>query len=268
VLPWNVVSAAAKGDDLLTKFQAYYDSANAQGVQVLVSFEHTRGAPLDCRTSRNKKKAQCKLPSTSAYSAAIKAFLERFPLITTISPFNEINHPSQPTVNNPKAAAGFTNDAYKVCQQLKRKCTLVVADVLDQANDPAAKHPSFSKTQTYIKTFRKYLKRPRTYCGIHDYSDVNRFRSTGTKALISSLGCTHYWLTETGGIYSFGRSFPASTSRQLKATKYMFSIAKSQKKVQRLYNFTWFGDTPGSFDAGLVSDGRARPSYAYFKSQL
>ena len=140
--------------------------------------------------------------------------------------------------------------------------------MLDQANDPSSKHPSFSKTEAYIKTFRKALKRPRTYCGIHDYSDVNRFRSTGTKALISALGCTHYWLTETGGIYSFGRSFPASTSRQLKATKYMFSIAKSQKKVQRLYNFTWFGDTPGDFDAGLVANGQPRPSYTEFKAHL
>jgi hypothetical protein len=265
VLPWNAVDAAAKGDDLMTKFQTYYDRATAAGVDVLVSFEHTRGAPLDCRTKRNRKAAQCKLPSLSAYTAQVRAFLVQFPGVKTISPFNEINHPSQPTVNNPRAAAGFTNAVSTLCKQLKRACTLVVADVLDQANDPKARRPSFSKTQSYIKTFRRYLKPSRNVCGIHNYSDVNRFRDTGTKALISALGCKQYWLTETGGLYKFGASFPASQTRQARATKYMFTVAGRNKRIKRVYNFNWFGDTPGRFDAGVVSQGKPRKAYAELK---
>jgi hypothetical protein len=30
---------------------------------------------------------------------------------------------------------------------------------------------------------------PRKICGIHNYSDVNRFRDTGTRAIIRALGC-------------------------------------------------------------------------------
>ena len=64
--------------------------------------------------------------------------------------------------------------------KLCKTCKIVVADILDQADDPAAKSPKYTKTAKYIKTFRKCLKVPRTICGIHNYSDVNRFRSTGT----------------------------------------------------------------------------------------
>ena len=48
------------------------------------------------------------------------------------------------------------------------------------------------------------LRVPRDVCGIHNYSDVNRFRTAGTRALMRALGCRRYWLTETGGIMSAG----------------------------------------------------------------
>jgi hypothetical protein len=262
VISWNAIETAAQGDDQIGNLHNYFAAAQNVGVTPLVALEHTRGAVPDCRTKKGKKLAQCKLPSTAAYTKAVTDLLKAFPTLTTISPWNEINHPSQPTVNSPATAAKYTNIVSSVCKQLKRKCTIVVADVLDQANDPSAKRPVFTKTQAYIKAFRKALKPARTVCGIHDYSDVNRFRSTGTKALISALGCKQYWLTETGGIYHFGSSFPASSSRQERATKYMFSLAKSNKRITRLYIFNWFGEETTRFDAGLVLPG-SKPRKAY-----
>ena len=52
-------------------------------------------------------------------------------------------------------------------------------------------------------TGRRCAHRARS-CGIHNYSDVNRFRTAGTRALMRALGCRRYWLTETGGIMSAG----------------------------------------------------------------
>jgi hypothetical protein len=262
VLPWNVMTA---NDGRLGELQSYVAQANAQGVQVLATFEHTRGDAALCFRRSNFRKAACKLPSLAAYEAQMKLFLAAFPTVRTISPWNEINHFTQGTSRDPRAAARFTDKVRQLCPG----CTIVAADVLDQADDPAAAHPTFRKTASYIKRFRHFLKTPRTICGIHNYSDVNRFRSTGTKALMKALGCKQYWWTETGGLYRFGSFWSKKTKKgcstnascQLKATKYMFSLAKANRTVKRLYIYTWFGGVTPRFDAGLVAAGKPRPAY-------
>ena len=150
-----------------------------------------------------------------------------------------------------------------------RRCTVVAADVLDQADRVSARRPTFRRATAYIRTFRRALKSKRTVCGIHNYGDVNRFRTTGTRALISALGCKHYWLTETGGLYKFGSFWNKSTKRgcktsascQLKATKFLFTLARREKRISRIYDYNWFGATTPRFDAGLVAGGVARPAY-------
>ena len=102
---------------------------------------------------------------------------------------------------------------------------------------------------------------------LHNYSDINRFRSTGTKAIIKALGCKQIWLTEAGGIYKFA-SFKASESRQLKATKYMFKLARANKRIKRLYVYTWFGGVTSRFDAGLVAGGKARKAYGEVRKRV
>ena len=169
----------------------YLASAQSQGIEVLVSLQHTRGDTSKCDQKKNIGKGLCKLPSQKQYETALKAFFALFPTVKVISPWNEANHFTQPTSRSPASAAKFTNTVAKLCTD----CKIVVADILDQADDPKAKNPKFTKTAKYIKDFRKALKVPRTICGIHNYSDVNRFRSTGTKALMSALGCKEYWLT-------------------------------------------------------------------------
>ena len=237
-----------------------------------MSFQHTRGDTSRCDQKKYIGKGLCKLPSQKAYETAMKAFFAAFPTVKVISPWNEANHFTQPTSRSPASAAKFTNTVAKLC----KNCKIVVADILDQADDPAAKSPKFTETAKYIKEFRKSLKVRANICGIHNYSDVNRFRSTGTKALMSALGCKEYWLTETGGLYNFGSFWSKKTykgcskasSCQLKATKYMFSQAKTNKKIKRLYVYTWFGDVTPRFDAGLVADGTARPALAEIKKYV
>jgi hypothetical protein len=255
----------ARGGYDLTRVSDYIGAANATGVEPLVAFEHTRGDASKCNLKKNYKTTICKLPSAKAYEAALRSFFAMFPTVKVIAPWNEANHFTQPTSRDPKAAAKFTDIAAKVCPS----CTIVVADMLDQADDPSAKKPTFKNTTKYIKTFRKALKTKRTICGLHNYSDVNRFRTTGTKALMSALGCKQYWLTETGGLYKFGsfwskktfKGCKSASSCQLKATKYLFSTASKNKKIKRIYVYTWFGAVTPRFDAGLVANGTARPAY-------
>jgi hypothetical protein len=269
VVPWNVMTA---NDGRLPGLQQYVQQADAQGVKVLVSFEHIRGEASICAKRSNFRKAVCKIPKLADYEREMRAFMAAFPTVKTISPWNEINHFSQGTSRDPKAAAAFTDKWRQICPG----CTIVAADVLDQADDPKASRPTFRETASYIKRFRRALKTPRTICGIHNYSDVNRFRSTGTKALMKALGCKQYWFTETGGLYRFGSFWSKKTKKgcktnascQVKATKYMFSLAKANKKVKALFIYTWFGAVTPRFDAGLVANGQPRPAYNEVKKRL
>ena len=95
----------------------------------------------------------------------------------------------------------------------------------------------------------------------------SRFRDRGTKAIIKALGCREIWLTETGGIYKFG-GFKASQKRQLRATKYMFKLARRNRRIKRLYVYTWFGAVTPRFDAGLVAGGKPRSSYYEVRKRL
>jgi hypothetical protein len=264
VVSYNVV---AKHDDELARAATYLAKAQQHGVEVLVQFEHARGdAATLCKKKSNFSKPVCKAPSAASYQANLKAFLNAFPQVKLIGPWNEINHYSQGTSRNPKLAATYAKIAHKVCVG----CTVVDGDLLDQADNVKAKHPTFKATAKYIKAYRKAYGKRLNICGLHNYSDTNRFRTDGTKALIKLLGCKQYWLTETGGLYKFGsfwskKTYNGCTSAaacQLKATKYLFTQAARNKKIKRVYVYTWYGGVTPRFDAGLVAKGKARPAYA------
>jgi hypothetical protein len=264
IVGWDIALDPASTES--GRLNDYLRRAQAAGVEPLVTIHHSRGDSSRCGQKKNFNKGVCKLPSQSAYENAMRAFFTTFPTVKVISPWNEANHFTQPTSRSPSSAAKFTNTVAKLCTD----CKIVVADILDQADDPAAKSPKFTKTAKWIKSFRKSLKVPRNICGIHNYSDVNRFRSTGTAAIMKALGCKEYWLTETGGLYKFGSFWSKKTMKgcstasscQVKATKYMFSLAKKNKKIKRLYVYTWFGGVTPRFDAGLVANGVERKAMA------
>ena len=262
VVSWNVANGH---DDELNRVIDYVQRAQAAGVTPLVTFEHARGDATICNRRKNRKKAQCKLPTAKQYEAAIRKFKAYLPTVRNVVAWNEINHFTQPTYKNPKAAAKFTTIARKVF----KGGTVVTADILDQADNVRAKRPTFKSTTRYIKAFRKAYKGPRSVCGVHNYSDTNRFRQTGTKAIIKALGCKQIWLTEAGGLYKFV-GYKADQKRQLRATKYMFKVAKANKKIKRLYVYTWFGAPRSArFDAGLVgTDGKPRKAYAEVRKHV
>jgi len=262
VVSWNVATA---NNDEINRVIHYLQLAEQRGVTPLVTFEHARGDATICNKRKNRRKSQCKLPTAKQYEAALRKFHALFPSVKNVVAWNEINHFTQPTYRNPKAAAKFTTIARKVF----KGGTVVAADILDQADNVHAKRPTFRSATRYVKAFRRYYKGPRSVCGVHNYSDINRFRSTGTKAIIKALGCKQIWLTEAGGLYKFV-GYKPSQSRQLKATKYMFKVAKANKRIKRLYVYTWFGaERSARFDAGLVgADGKARKAYAEVRKHL
>ena len=262
VVSWNVMTR--RGSDEIDRVTDYIGAAQRTGVRPLVTFEHARGNATICNKRRNRRKAQCRLPSAKQYRRNITLFRNRFPYVRQIVPWNEINHFTQPTYRKPKAAARFT----KIARKVFRGRTVLAADLLDQADRTNARRPTYRSVKRYIKRFRKAYKGPRKICGIHNYSDVNRFRAKGTRAIIKALGCRQMWFTEAGGIYKFGRSFKASQKRQVRATRFMFRLARKIKKVKRLFVYSYFGGVTQRFDAGLVANGKPRRAYGLVQKQI
>ena len=133
VVSYDVI---ARADDELDRVTRYLAAAQAHGAEPLVTFEHSRGEARGC-ARRTRAGPQCRLPDRAEYERAFRAFRERFPHVRAYAPWNEPNHRTQPTWNTPETAAGFTNVAARLCEG----CTIVVGDVLDQADERLARRP-------------------------------------------------------------------------------------------------------------------------------
>ncbi|HWT92218.1 MAG TPA: hypothetical protein VN238_04430 [Solirubrobacteraceae bacterium] len=218
-------------------------------------------------SSDNLTRKKAKLPKLATYKSRVTKLVKHFRAkgVKEWGARNEANHDSQATYKSPKRAA----DEFKIVRGACKGCTVVALDVLDQ-----------SGATSYVRRFYAALgsyKRYAKVVGIHNYSDVNRKRTRGTKAIINEVKKrdsvkTQFWLTETGGVVNFGSAFPYSTSRAASRLKYLFTSAKGslRKDVKRIYVYNWTGAERGArFDAGLTNpDGSARPALAVFKQQL
>ena len=108
IVPWDVAFMRDA-----SRFERTLATAHNTFQDILVSFEHRSGE--DCAEGR------CYLPSPTQYRYALAAFHQRWPGVKTISPWNEANHPVQPTAENPAAAAEFYRVARSVCPE----CTVL-----------------------------------------------------------------------------------------------------------------------------------------------
>ena len=242
IVSWNAI----RHDYERQEISAWLFAATLAHVKPLVSFTHAR----DCFART------CKLPGVSQYKSAFLAFRRAYPTVKEYSPWNEANHFSQPTYRHPHAAASYYNVVRAHCP----RCTIVALDVLDQGD--AVK---------YVKTFLRYAKAPHNpkIWGLHNYSDTNRFRSSGTRRILRAVKGP-IWLTETGGVVKFGRAFPYSPARAAKATTYMFRLATLSRRISRMYIYQWTGARRNArFDSGVIGpDGRPRPAYKVIRRWL
>lgn len=212
----------------------WLSAARTAGVEPFVTFGHSRVNPK-------------KLPSVAEFRAAFRAFRARYPDVRVYAPWNEINHASQPTSDAPKRAAEYYNVVKAGCTE----CTVLAGDVLDQAG-----------MGRYLKEYRRHLDGEPRIWGLHNYSDTNRFRDSGLRELLDTVP-GDVWLTETGGIVRFGRSFPQDERRAARAVGYALRLARDNDRVKRLYLYNWTGSKRSDrFDSGLIApDGTTRPGY-------
>lgn len=256
-IPWNAASDRSE----LQKADVFMAAARANRTRV---FMHVSTDNLDKRRGT--------LPSVKAYTRAVKKLVRRYKRlgVKEWGTWNEANHDTQPTYKSPKRAAQY----YKAMRKFCKKCTIVGLDILDQVSK---KEPRISYNRYMAAWFKEAGKAGRMMrvLGVHNYSEVNRRQKSKTRGIIKVLRRYNkrakIWYTETGGLASFGRSFPCSESRQASRTSYMFKLAKQfDRHIARLYTYNWTGtDCSTRFDAGLVRlDGSTRPAYNVLRSRL
>jgi Glycosyl hydrolase catalytic core len=232
---------------LISSTDQWMAAAQAAGVRPLVAFN------VNWATKNGHRKP----PSMFAYRKSFRLVRERYPWVRDFSAWNEANHTAQPTAKSPRLAARYFNALRRDC----RSCTIVAADVLDTRDMIA-----------WVKKFRKHARGARIW-GIHNYKDANDATNT-TKQLLKAVK-GQVWLTETGGIL---RLKPADGSRggrkhtksqQAKAVKRVYRIAKSSRRITRVYFYEWAKKKGNRWDSAFVErNGALRPSYHALKRGL
>jgi hypothetical protein len=229
VVPYDVASDPAQ----LAHYAPVIDTAQLRAVRVLVAFVQSARSPGH-------------LPGPREYMRAVRGFRARFPAVREFTVWNEANHAAQPTARHPGSTARLYNALRADC----RGCRIVAADVLDQAG-----------FERWIRAFRRVARAPRIW-GLHNYVDVNRMRDRSIGRLRAATGRRgQVWLTETGGVVRFARSFGYDERRAARSTRHVLRLA-ARRKVRRVYLYQWSGAPLGArWDSGLVAaDGRPRPA--------
>ena len=256
LVPWNVMDDA----QLRLAARAYVKRARAGDMEVLL---HVSTDDYRIKTAR--------LPSVATYRRQIGRIVNYFRAlgVRDFGTWDEANHASQPTYRSPSQAALFFREIYRAVRRHCRTCGIVALDVLDQVG-----------VERYMATFYRRLsptyRRRATVVGIHNYGDVNRKRTTFTRAIIRQAHRynrdARFWLTETGGIVKLGRSFSCSTARAAARLNWMFHLARLYRTggIARLYVYNWTGaGCNARFDAGLTApNGTPRAGYRYLRKAL
>jgi hypothetical protein len=243
VVAWDALSNKQQRREADT----YMAAAKAAGAHVLLGFSHSR--------SRYKARRK-KLPSPRRYRREFLRFRARYPFVKTYFTWNEANHRGQPTWNHPGMAGRY----YDVLRNNCRKCTIVGPSVLDSSAMPA-----------WVKKVERRAKHPIRIWAIHNYIDANRFRTRGTRSLLRATKA-RIWFTETGGLVRRDNGsrieFAESPKHAVKATKWVFKLARLSRRVRRVYIYHWTAPAPkATWDSALLDRrGRPRPAYAVVRS--
>ena len=245
IVPWDVAFGDASRIDrvLRTAHNTYQD--------ILVSFEH--------RSFEDCAGGPCYLPTPSQYRLALSAFLQRWPYVKTISPWNEANHVTQPTANRPEAAAQF----YRIARDVCRDCRVLGAEVVDLSN-----------LGGWLSRFKAALPTAPRLWGLHNYGDVTRRRSIMTRRMLRWVD-GQVWLTETGGLVRFQMrdgsvTWPYDEQRAARSVQYTFDLADAHpNRISRVYLYNWRSVPHLRWDSALLSEaGEPRPSFYVLAARL
>lgn len=243
VVAWDALDTAWQREEV----DAWLDAARRAGVEPLVAFARSR--EFDRRRV---------LPSPARFRRAFDAFRDRYPWVRVYSPWNEVNHCSQPTCHRPRRAAAYYNVMRLACP----RCRILAADVLDVPG-----------MVPWLREFRRHARGNPRLWGLHNYVDANRFQSTGTRAMLRTVP-GQVWLTEVGGLVSRNNRsqvrFPESPAHAAQVMRWVFRLTSMSYRLTRVYIYHWNVDSlGGTWDSALIGpDGSPRPALGVLERAL
>jgi hypothetical protein len=237
VVGWDALNSRWQRHEV----DAWMAAAEAAGAQPLIAFTRSR-TPWRTR----------KVPTARQYKREFLKFRNRYPFVTDFLTWNEANHCSQPVCHKPEMVAKYFDVLVSNCPG----CQVVAADLLD-----------VESMVGWLRGFRRAAKhRPRIW-GIHNYVDANRYRTTGTRAMLKAVK-GEIWFTETGGVVRRSASSPIKFGRGAEhaasVTNFVLTkLAKISPRVKRVYLYHFQNQGPkATWDSGVLDPkGRPRPAY-------
>ena len=247
VVPWDVLSERWTREEL----DVWMAEARRAGVTPLLTFGHSRRPGL-----------RRMLPTPRRLQREFRRLRERFPWAKEWATWNEPNHCGEPTCKRPDVVARMHDALRRSCSS----CTILAAEVLDMPN--MASWTRRMKAKTKVK--------PRWW-GLHNYIDTNRFRTSGTRALLKATGTGQVWFTETGGVLRRQDArnrvtFPGGSAHAVKALRWLFDrlVPLDERRITRVYLYHWNASSPqDTWDSALInSEGLSRKALAVVEDVL
>jgi hypothetical protein len=219
----------------IAQTDAWMAAVRAARMRPLVTFNR------NWRHSGNRK-----IPALKRYLHSFRLVRSRYPFVREFSAWNEPNAKEQPFVRKPALAARYFNALRSAC----RRCTVIAGDINDGAN-----------MTSWLAAYKRRVRGAKIW-GLHNYKDATRSR--GTTKLFLRLVRGSVWLTETGGLRNRG-----GLKGQAKAVRRVFALARSSRRIRRIYFYQWRDVKDHNWDSAFVSaNGKRRPAYYALRAGL
>jgi Glycosyl hydrolase catalytic core len=223
----------------IAALDAWMAGAEATNSRVLLAIDHS--------WTPGRLKAK---PTVGQYSSLIRWLYNRYPEWNRLTPWNEVNHNSQPTYKNPKLAWQFYIAAKAACQG----CVITSPSIL------AGKTIS----RTWLGKFRRYEKGRIRLWAVHNYGDNNRGDGQGLRWFQTQVR-GRIWITEAAGWVQFlGGRYPYDERRAATAITRTFRMARTNPRIDLVFFYQWRGtdDRTARWDSGVLNaDGSPRLGY-------
>ncbi len=231
VAPWNAaLEPSAELDEWLR-------TARDRGFDALVSFG-----------------GGGELPTEAEMRAAFTAFRARWPWVTAFGTWNEGNHASQPSADDPEGTARLYETLAAACPD----CRILAVELLDSPN-----------MLSWLRRFRAGLSSEPRLWGLHNYSDVTRGSTAMTEALLAAVGGA-VWITETGGLVRQLGRWPYDEERARASIARALQLAEAHAdRIERMFIYQWQAAAHEPWDSGLIRpDFSPRPSFTELAAWL
>ena len=231
-VPWNIaVARSQRGQLAATK--GWINAAKADRTTPLISFTGDGNY----------------IPTVAQYTAAVRAFIKRFPSVKRYTPWNEPDWIYRSISRHPALAASFFNALVRSC----RGCQVLAGDLYLPANELGS----------WIRAYEKGLRFRPAGWALHNYYDV-RTHATAQLQTMLKLTSGPVWLDEISGVerrghWQYANQSAAAAGRD---ESFLFSLARRFPRISRIYHYQWKDSRTAGWDSGLLaSNGARRPAY-------